>query len=81
MLTYSITYAGLTPMAGHFHMGAPGTAGPVIILFPYVSRSPSSGSVLLTPDQETALLAGNLYVNLHTTANPNGEVRANLVVK
>jgi hypothetical protein len=80
-LTYTVTYAGLTPTAGHFHLGAPGVAGPVVITFPYVAYSPIMGSTLLTPSQETALLAGNMYANLHTTANPSGEIRANVVAK
>lgn len=81
ILTYSVAYAGLTPTSGHFHLGAPGVAGGIIIQFPYVAYSPIVGSTLLTPTQETALLAGNLYANLHTAANPNGEIRANLVVQ
>ena len=32
-----------------------------------------------TPDaQQASLKAGNLYVNVHTAANPNGELRAQL---
>lgn len=81
ILTYSVTYAGLTPTAGHFHSGAPGTNGGIIIQFPYVSYSPITGSTLLTPAQATALLAGGLYANLHTAANQGGEIRANLVAK
>jgi hypothetical protein len=81
ILTYTITYSGLTPTAGHFHIAAPGAAGPIVLLFPYVSYSPIQGATLLTQAQEDALLAGNLYANLHTTANPSGEIRANLVAK
>jgi hypothetical protein len=80
-LTYTITYAGLTPTAGHFHMGAPGVAGPVVIYFPYFTYSPISGSTLLSQVQEDALLAGNLYANLHTATNGSGEIRANLTAK
>ena len=81
ILTYTITYSGLTPTAGHFHIGAPGAAGPIVLLFPYYSYSPIQGSTLLTQTQEDALLGGNMYANLHTTANPSGEIRANLVAK
>jgi hypothetical protein len=81
ILTYTVTYTGLTPTMGHFHTGAPGVAGPVVITFPYLAYSPISGSTLLTQVQEDALLAGNLYANLHTTANPSGEIRANVVAK
>lgn len=80
-LTYTVTYAGLTPTAGHFHIGAPGVAGPVVITFPYLAYSPITGSTLLTQLQEDALLAGNMYANLHTSANSGGEIRANVVAK
>lgn len=80
-LNYTVTYSGLTPSAGHFHIGASGVAGPVVITFPYLAYSPITGSTLLTQLQEDALLAGNMYANLHTTANPSGEIRANVVAK
>jgi len=32
----------------------------------------------LTPDQLKAYKAGELYVNVHSAANPGGEVRAQL---
>jgi hypothetical protein len=56
----TVTYTGLTPTAGHFHIGAPGVAGPVVIQFPYVAYSPITGSTLLTQMQEDALLVGNM---------------------
>ena len=37
-----------------------------------------SGSVLLTSTNVTELINGNLYVNIHTAANPGGEIRAQL---
>jgi len=81
ILTYTVTYAGLTPTMGHFHIGAPGVAGPVVITFPYLSYSPITGSTLLSLVQEDALLAGNMYANLHTVTNAGGEIRANMVAK
>lgn len=80
-LTYSITYSGLAPTLGHFHIGAPGTAGPVAITFPYLQPAPINGTVVLTDSQAEALLAGNMYANLHTAANGGGEIRANVVAK
>jgi len=81
ILTYTVTYAGLTPTMGHFHIGAPGVAGPVVITFPYLAYSPITGSTLLSLVQEDALLAGNMYANLHTVTNMGGEIRANVVAK
>lgn len=81
ILTYTVTYSGLTPTMGHFHTGAPGATGPVVITFPYLAYSPITGSTLLSLPQEASLLAGNMYANLHTVANSGGEIRANLVAK
>lgn len=81
VLTYTVTYSGLTPTAGHFHIGAPGTNGNVAITFPSVASSPITGTATLTDSQRDALLAGNMYANLHTTANGNGELRANVTAK
>ena len=38
------------------------------------------GTFLLSPSQETDLLAGKYYVNVHTVLNPAGEIRGQLVV-
>jgi CHRD domain len=39
-----------------------------------------NGSVTLSDPQETALLQGRLYMNVHTPTNGGGEIRGNLVV-
>lgn len=39
-----------------------------------------STSVTLSEPQEANLLAGQLYINIHTTTNTGGEIRGNLVV-
>jgi hypothetical protein len=91
-LKYIITYQGLTgPLSvagGHFHVGAPGIAGPVVKpllagggpaaqTFSGTWRS-TEGSSPLTPALVESLLAGRIYVNLHTAANPAGEIRGRL---
>ncbi|MVN74844.1 CHRD domain-containing protein [Hymenobacter sp. HMF4947] len=86
VLTYAVTYAGLSsaPTGGHLHLGGPTVAsGPVSIAFTNVATSPITGTVTLSTTQADALLAsgGGMYVNLHTTANGNGEIRGNVVVK
>ena len=40
-----------------------------------VLTSPLDGSATLTAPQTAELLAGQLYINVHTAAHPNGEVR------
>lgn len=42
-------------------------------------KSPFEGSATLTEAQAADLLAGLYYVNIHTDANPRGEIRGQLV--
>lgn len=85
VLSYTITYSGITPTAMHFHKGSITESGPVVIGIdagtnPYTGSntytSPVGGSTSpLSADQETDLLAGSWYVNIHTEAYPGGEIR------
>ncbi len=77
-LTYQVGYADLTgaAAAAHFHGPAPsGKNAPVMVPIPGDLASPIKGSVKLTEDQAKALKNGDLYFNLHTAANKNGEMR------
>jgi len=78
-LTYSIAFTntlGPETMA-HIHKGAPGVAGPPIITLP--TGNPKEGTLSLDAQTVADLLAGLLYVNIHTTANPNGEIRGQIL--
>jgi hypothetical protein len=81
VLTYTVTYQGLTPSAGHIHQAAPGVNGGVIVPFTTLSPSPITGTTTLTEANGDKLLVGETYVNLHTTAFPGGEIRGNIIVK
>jgi hypothetical protein len=79
VLNYSLTFEGLTgpATAAHFHGPAPRgqNAG---VLAPIGDKNPSSpvtGTVTLSEDQAKELHAGKVYVNVHTAANPGGEIR------
>jgi len=77
-LRYTLRYSGLSgPVkAGHFH--GPAEAGKnagVALGINNAAESPVQGSAVLTADQAADLLAGKWYVNLHTAANPGGELR------
>jgi hypothetical protein len=78
LLTWTVTYTGLTgPVkAGHFHgpAAAGGNAG-VALGFSGSVESPIKGSATLTAAQVADLMAGKWYVNLHTAGNPGGEIR------
>ena len=78
LLRWTVTYSGLSGPAtgGHFHGPAmPGQNAPVVVPFTGSLASPISGEKILTPAQASDLLAGKWYVNLHTAANPGGEIR------
>ena len=78
MLRWTITYSGLSgPVtAGHFHgPAAPGANAGVVLPFTGSMASPIEGSATLTQAQVDQLKAGLWYVNLHTAANPGGEIR------
>jgi hypothetical protein len=76
----SIMVKGINATAAHIHEAAKGKNGPVIV--PLTKSGDNTFSVAagakLTDAQMQALQAGNLYVNVHSAANPNGEIRAQL---
>ncbi len=79
-VTGTVTTFGLTATAAHIHEAASGVNGPVIV--PLNQTSPGVWTVgtgaMLTEAQRGALASGNLYVNVHSAANPGGEIRAQL---
>lgn len=77
-LSYTLTYSGMTPTAGHLHRvtNADGTGG-VEVPFPTLT-SPIIGSTTLTQAKMDSLKAGFFYANLHSAAYPNGEIRGDI---
>jgi CHRD domain-containing protein len=76
----SVTTTGIDGVAAHIHEGPVGTPSPVIV--PLTQGPPGTWSVpdgtMLTSSQLDSLRSGNLYVNVHTAANPGGEIRGQI---
>jgi hypothetical protein len=76
----NVTVNSMTATASHIHMGAAGTNGPVIVPFTKTGDNAfaAAADAKLTEEQYKAYKAGQLYVNVHSTLYPGGEVRAQL---
>lgn len=83
LLTWTVTYSPMSgPVtAGHFHgPAAMGQNAGVALPFSGSLNSPISGSATLTEAQVADLVGGRWYVNLHTAANPGGEIRGQVAL-
>jgi hypothetical protein len=74
-------YSGLTATAAHIHSGAMGANGGIAVGLTLGTDSATvPADTTLTEQQFADLMAGNLYVNVHTMANQMGEIRGQLVL-
>ena len=90
-ISWNVTYEGLSgdPVAGHFHgpASATETAPPVIDLSvdaqetadEAIPQDIMTGSSPITAEQMADLDAGNYYINIHTEAHPDGEIRGQVM--
>jgi hypothetical protein len=73
----------LAPVAGsaaHVHNAPKGQSGPIVFNLEVMANPDNRsgtfrGSKALTDDEKALFRNGNLYVNIHTSANPTGELR------
>jgi hypothetical protein len=81
--TYHIEFSGLTgpAVAAHFHGPAAegANAKPQLPIKGSPVTSPIDGKATLTAEQAKDLLDGKWYFNLHTAANPGGEIRGQIM--
>lgn len=78
VLSYKLTWSGLTSNAAamHFH-----DAGPVIVPitgFEQATSGTYSGTATLTAEQANDLAAGKIYAQIHSVNIPGGEIKATL---
>ena len=74
---YNATYAKLTtPLSGsHFHTS---TNGGVVKPVTFINNNTSGDWTGMSDANITDLLKGRIYMNIHSSTNPGGEIRANM---
>jgi hypothetical protein len=79
----AVTVTGFTSNAAHIHDGFAGVNGPVVIGFEQdaanAQRWAAPAGASLTSAQVDRLLAGALYLNVHSAQFPGGEVRGQIL--
>lgn len=76
----TITTFNITGNVAHIHRGAVGVNAPVLVHFTQSSPgvwTPVAGATL-TQEQIEGFRNGEMYFNVHTTANPGGEIRGQI---
>jgi CHRD domain len=84
VVTWRVTYRDMSsPVTmAHFHHGARGRNGPVVIWLTNKGKpvaSPIVGKATLTAKQAGEFEDGDWYINVHTKDHPGGEIRGQAV--
>lgn len=85
LLSWNMSWSGLSgnTTVAHFHLGAPGASGGVVLGFSPTTGATSGtavGSATISAAQETDLLAGLWYINIHSSTFGGGEIRGQVLV-
>jgi hypothetical protein len=82
VVTWNVTFSGLSSQATMAHFHGPAPAGKNAGVKVWLSQkgkmemtSPISGQTTLSPDDAKMFEAGDMYINVHTKNNPDGEIR------
>jgi hypothetical protein len=85
VVTWSITFSGLSSDATMSHLHGPAASGknaPVKVWLSEkggVVTSPIKGQATLSPSDAQEFLAGEMYINVHTKDHPAGEIRGQVL--
>ena len=83
-LAYTISLMNLSGSiitAAHFHRGATGVNGPAIQTISFTGSQAIGTWAGLTEQDRNDLFSGNIYVNVHTQAYPNGAIRGQVITQ
>ncbi len=85
VVTWTITYSGLSSPAtmAHFHGPAAAGANAKVLIWlseqGHAPESPIKGQATLTPEQAAQFTAGQWYINVHSKDHPAGEIRGQVM--
>lgn len=83
MATGKVVLTGLTATSVNLYEGLAGATGTSVLTFAQNATVSAewdlASNAMLNSDQVTALLQGGLYIAAASTANPNGEIRGQIV--